>query len=641
MMNHIYKVLIIDDDIAPFEGHIRLLKSQGYHVETAKSGNAGLALALEFQPHLIILDIILPDIDGFEVCNQIKSNYINTNPFIMIISAGMTEPNSFIKGFEIGADDYITKPITKEVLLARINAIFRSIKAEKALFDEKEKLYVTLKSIGDGVITTDIDGKIVMLNYSAEKMTGWSQIEAFGKPVEDVFYIVNEQTRIRCENPIERVLKTERIIGLANNTALISKDGTERIIADSGAPIFDSNNKIIGAVLVFQDITERILLESQIHHAQKLESIGVFAGGIAHDFNNILGVITGNLSYARGLINSNEEVFDVLSDIETSAKQAQRLTHQLLTFSKGGAPIKKVMSIPLMIQDTVNLVIRGSNIQCKMSIPDDIWTVKGDKGQLGQVISNIIINAKQAMPEGGTIELQVENTIMESNSIFSLSTGHYVKITIKDNGIGISKKHISKIFDPYFSTKQEGSGLGLASSFSIIKKHDGHISVESVLDQGTTFYIFLPATTEQIKEPEDEIIVQHKGQGRILIMDDQEPILKMVSKMLKSMGYEAVLTIDGKKAVEAYQEAYQAHKPFDLVILDLTVPAGMGGAKAIIELLKIDANVKAVVSSGYSNDPIMANYNDYGFCGVMPKPYTKKELTKVLNEVLGIKTEMA
>jgi PAS domain S-box-containing protein len=630
------KILIIDDDPILFEGHKRLLTSSGYWVENVVSGEAGLAAAKRIHPHLILLDILLPDMDGFEVCRRIRNEIKEITPYILMISACMTEPKNYITGFEAGANDYIVKPLIKEVLLARTKSIFRAIRAEQSLAEEKEKLFVTLKSIGDGVITTDTNGNIMMLNDAAEKLTGWSIEEACGKKIESVFHIINEHTRIRCENPIEKLLKTGNVVGLANNTALIARDGTERIIADSGAPIFDTKKNIIGAVLVFQDITERVKLENQLQHSQKMEAIGTLAGGIAHDFNNIIGVISGNISYARDLLTEeNDELNDVLLDVEAGAKQAQSLTHQLLTFSKGGAPIKKVISIGQFIQETVLFVVRGSHIRCDFSIEKQLWPVKADKGQLSQVITNLILNAKAAMPDGGIAAIRAENIVIRTNQDHQLSKGKYIKITIQDNGIGIKNDHLAKIFDPYFTTKQQGSGLGLATTYSIIQKHGGHISVESRLGEGTSFMIYLPAVLTDELRSEKKNDPRHKGRGKILVMDDDESILKMIERLLKRMGYEISLAHNGTQAIELYRNAYQTSKKFNLVILDLTVPGGMGGARTIPELLKIDPKVKAIVSSGYSNDPIMANYEDYGFCGVIPKPYTRDQIDALFNKVLG------
>jgi len=523
--------------------------------------------------------------------------------------------------------------------IAVVQDITERKEAEKALSQEKERLAVTLRSIGDGVITTDTDGRLVLMNKIAEELTGWNQHEAFGKDIGEVFHIINAKTRHQCENPVEKVLKAGSIVGLANHTNLIARDGTESMIADSGAPILDAKSEIIGVVLVFRDVTDKHRIERQLQQAQKMESIGILAGGIAHDFNNMLGVITGNVSHALSQIDRGAELFDILSDVQESAKQAQALTQQLLTFAKGGAPVKKAANLNQIIRESAKFVTRGGKTRCEFGLSDNLWTVEVDAGQINQTISNLVINAGQAMPDGGIIQIQTENIVIESEVTHpaDLPPGKYVKITVKDHGIGISEKHISKIFDPYFTTKQTGSGLGLATSYAIIKKHDGYMTVDSEIEKGTVFHIYLPASLKDFEKTEDMEKPMHQGHGKILVMDDQEMILKMVEKILNRMGYEAMLATDGSQAIEIYRNAYQSKSPVDLVILDLTVPGGMGGARTIAELLKIDPGVRAVVSSGYSNDPIMASYQDYGFCGIVPKPYTLSQLTEVLNNIFDKK----
>ena len=523
--------------------------------------------------------------------------------------------------------------------------ITRQKHAEDELAAEKELLATTLRSIGDGVVTTNIEGEIVFINTVAERLTGWSQKEAVGKPLDEVFHTIHEKTRNRCENPVHLVLRSRKIIELPSKIILIARDGTERLIADSAAPICDGDSNVIGVVLVFQDITERIKLELELSKSQKLESIGVLAGGIAHDFNNILTGILGNISLLKLNTNPDDRQYKRITEAEKASLRAKDLTQRLLTFAKGGAPIKVATSIMDIIVDTTNFALAGSNVECQFDSPQkDLWSTEVDPGQFSQVINNLIINADQAMPDGGSIVIRLENFAHESPKIPNLRQGNYVKISISDQGIGIPNENLVKIFDPYFTTKEKGSGLGLAICYSIVKNHVGTIQVESQEDIGTTFNIYLPASSKQTTlahEDDKSQLALSVGKGTILVMDDEDIVRDVVAEMLPKLGYEFKVVKNGAEAIDSYVQAMKSNKPFDVVIMDLTIPGGMGGKEAIKRLAAIDHNVKAIVSSGYSNDPIMANYRNYGFCNMLVKPFQIQELAEILQDVIGEVSETA
>jgi len=497
---------------------------------------------------------------------------------------------------------------------------------------EKERLSVTLRSIGDGVITTDISGKIVLLNRVAEELTGWRTEEAEGRPLEEVFHILNEQTGEVSENPATKVVSSGNVVGLAEHTVLLTRDGSKRRVADSGAPILDAESNIIGVVLVFRDVTEQLKTEKELLKVKKLESIGILAGGIAHDFNNILAAILGNINLALFDQDLKEKTKRLLSEAEKASIRAKELTQQLLTFSKGGEPVKEVASLDNVIRDSANFILLGDKVACIYDIPEDLCLVDIDKGQMSQVIQNIVLNAGHAMPEGGTIFISCQNLADDKEEAFPFAPdGRFVKISIQDSGIGMQENITEKIFDPYFTTKHGGSGLGLAISQSIINKHHGHITVESTPGVGSTFTIYLPCSKETKTWQQDSSTANAVSAPlKVLIMDDEEIVRDVAREMLLLLGHEAVLSADGDEAVELYKESLGSDQPFDLAIMDLTIPGGMGGAEAVQKIRNLDADAKVMVSSGYSNDPIMANCKAYGFCAAIVKPYQLQELARII-----------
>jgi CheY-like chemotaxis protein len=360
------------------------------------------------------------------------------------------------------------------------------------------------------------------------------------------------------------------------------------------------------------------------------------AGGIAHDFNNLLTGILGNLSLAKANLPESGVVAQRLAETEKATLRAKDLTQQLLTFAKGGAPIKTEASLAGLIQDAVGFAVRGTKAVCEYDWAEDLWLAEVDTGQLGQVVQNLVINAVHAMPEGGAIRLAARNLTVNPGES-PLTPGKYVLITVKDQGLGIPPEHLAKIFDPYFTTKQGGSGLGLAVVHSIIANHAGHITVASEVGKGAVFSLYLPSTGNPSLAEKPVAVTPSlaKGQGKILVMDDEELIRDVSTAMLRQLGYEPHTANDGEEAITRYLQAQKDGQPFDLVIMDLTVPGGMGGKEALAHLRQLDPAIKAVVSSGYANDPIMARFREYGFCGVAPKPFGLQELSKLLRMILN------
>lgn len=511
---------------------------------------------------------------------------------------------------------------------------------ERSLRESEERLAVTFRAIAEGVITIDTQKRVALINRAAESLTGWSQNDAIGKPVEEVFHLISESGFHPPVNPVIEALEQDGVVQLNEPVVLESRGGPPRMTACSAAPIRDYAGTIIGAVLVFQDITERQKMEQELQKVHKLESLGILAGGIAHDFNNLLTGVLGNINLAKAYMDPGGKTYKTLIQAEKAVQKTKKLTQQLLTFASGGAPIKKVHALARLLEESVSFALRGSKIKYRLVLPDDLWPVEVDEGQVNQVFNNLCINAVQAMPDGGYLSVTAANVKSGADSGLPLPPIKFVKIIFQDSGPGIPEDIADKIFDPYFSTKPGGNGLGLTSAYSIVSKHDGCIDVFSKASKGAVFTVYLPASGKkpQVIEPEPETDGREKiikGHGKILVMDDEKMVTDIASKMLSYLGYTPEVARDGQETLVLYKKAMDSQHPYDAVIMDLTIPGGMGGRETITRLRLLDPNVKAIVSSGYSNDPIMSNFLEYGFCGCIVKPYNLNELGTTLKTTLG------
>lgn len=504
-------------------------------------------------------------------------------------------------------------------------------KTEFELVKEKEQLTVTLKSIGEGVFTVDKNEKIVLMNNEAEKLTGWKFNEIEGKYFYEIYETLDAKTGLKSENIVRHAVISKSST-ITKERTLISRNKSKKLINDSASPIIDSNGKVIGCVIVFRDITEEKKMRDNLHKTRKLESIGVLAGGIAHDFNNILTAVLGNISIAKIKTEKNSSVQKILNSAEHACFKAKNLTQQLLTFSKGGAPVKKPENLDILIKQVCDEVLEKSNIRYNYSFPSKLLRTEIDKAQIMQAVRNIIINAEQSMPLGGKLSITGENVFVQQENKMHLLPGDYVKISIKDTGSGIPSKYIDKVFDPYFSTKKEGSGLGLSAAFSIISKHMGYIGVESFPEDGSEFYFYIPAVKETSSKETDKTKFT-EGKKNILIMDDETGVRFVLSEMLRNLGYNPIESSNGRECIDKFIELRELGYEISAVILDLIIPGGMGGREAVAELLKIDPNVKTIVSSGYSNDPVLSNYSEYGFTDILSKPYNLDQLKQKLKDV--------
>jgi PAS domain S-box-containing protein len=528
----------------------------------------------------------------------------------------------------------------KALYVAMIRDVTERQRFEQEIASEKENLAVTLRSIGDGVITTDVQGKVIMINNAAERLTGWSSAEAVGQLLRAVFNIsIDLAAQARAQRNGNRSEAHSILLSLPDCATLITRDGSERLIEQVASPIRDNKNEVAGVVLVFRDITERQRSEGERRKAEALEQLGLLAGGIAHDFNNLLTAIIGNISLASLLLPVENEMTGRLHDAKNASLRAKDLAQQLLTFARGGAPIKKTASIGRLIQDTVSFSLRGSQSRSEFNFGPDLWQAEIDSGQISQVIANLVVNADQAMPSGGTLQVSCDNyrhSSTDGSHAADLPPGNYVRVAIKDEGVGIPERYLKRIFDPYFTTKPKGNGLGLASTYSIIKNHQGLIVVESETNVGSTFTIYLPAAA-RIAAPTEKQLASDgpiTGDGRVLIVDDEEAIRALVEFTLARLGYSVSTAETALAGVDLYRQKLEADQRFDLVILDLTLPGGMGGKEALKRLLEIDPTVNAIVSSGYATDATMSRYEDFGFRGVIAKPYEASELGRVVHHAI-------
>ncbi len=522
-------------------------------------------------------------------------------------------------------DPYDESDVRQLALL--MDGMWRIIQRKQAA----ETLRALIQASPLAIVSIDRSETVLSWNAAAERVFGWTAAEVVGKP----YPLIPPDSQQEVRALRERALLGEALTEV--EVRRVRKDGSLADVSLSSACLRDTDGNVTGYILLLTDITERKKLEEELFRNRKIESIGLLAGGIAHDFNNLLSVVLGNISLARIKSDAGAEkvkVIERLQEAEKACFRARELTHQLLTFSKGGAPVKKTASLAALLKETAGFALRGSDVRCEFRLPEDLWSAEIDESQIGQVVSNLIINADQAMPNGGVIDVMAENLNIPEHSPLPLSPGNYVKVTIRDHGIGIPKEHMQRVFDPYFSTKQRGSGLGLATAYSIVKRHDGYLTLESDLGVGTAAMFYLPASSKYAPASRSKPRRVIAGKGRILAMDDEEMIRDLLSGMLEQLGYEVVVANDGAEALLLYSAAMRSGRPFNAVIMDLTVPGGMGGKDAVKRLLQIDPNARVIVSSGYSKDPIMSDYAQHGFAGVIAKPYQVEDMSAVLHKVV-------
>ncbi len=520
-------------------------------------------------------------------------------------------------------------------------ALARATQSEAALAAEKERLAlesarlnVTLRTISDGVISVDRNGMVLLMNEGAQRLASIAPGDVTDGRLCSVLAGLGF-TKDECDTSLHRVLVEGVHARLRRD---VGNGATLRMVEVTGTPTRDADQQVTGAVFVLRDISDVARIEHERAKAVRLESLGVLAGGLAHDFNNILMGVVGNLSLAQAMVPADDTTLSVrLSSAAAACARARGVTNQLLTFAKGGAPVKTTTSVRELITECTRFALSGSPVAPRFDVSPDLWEAEIDSVQIGQVVQNLVLNGMQAMPRGGIIEVALRNATLSPDTVppqTSMTPGRYVCLTIQDSGSGIPAEVLGRIFDPYFTTKEKGSGLGLAISYSIIRAHNGGITVDSEPGVGSRFTVYLPACSTHLVAA-DIVVDDAPGvhNGRVLIMDDEEMVAEVAQEMLENIGYTAKLTSSGLEAIEQFRAAEESAEPFDAVILDLTVPGGMGGSEAVAHIKRIRADVPVLVMSGYADDSVLARYREYGFDGVLPKPFMIPDLRRALHDV--------
>jgi PAS domain S-box-containing protein len=614
----------------------KILQRRGYVIDIAANGEEGLRMLDVHEYDLLLLDYNMPFLGGLEVIRTLSSKNA-LPPTIMVTGEG--NEMVAVAALKFGAADYVVKdtdmkyldllPSVIDQVLYRQQMLKDRQKMLEAIRASEERYHLLFDSNPIPSMAFDLQTlRFIAVNEAAVAHYGYTREEFLSLSIRDI-YTPEEMPLLL--NILSRLDKGEQQRGIWKHRL---KDGSLIDVE------ITSHSLMLGDVrahrILANDITEKKKMTENMLRAQKLESLGVLAGGLAHDFNNLLTAMIGNISLAKLNTPAGESVYQYLESAELATLRAQSLTHQLLTFARGGSPVKKPLSATNLIVDSAGFAIRGSKSRCEFKIAPDLQAIEADEGQLGQVVNNLVMNADHSMPEGGTITVSAENVTLAKDNSLLLKPGDYIKISVADQGVGIPEANLKKIFDPYFTTKDNGIGLGLATSYSIMKHHDGHITVESAPGAGSTFSLYLPASSVQnVPSAPDTGRGPQYGTGRILVMDDEAIIRDVLKRSLTHLGYAVVSAHEGKEAITLYEQAMKSGEPFDAVIMDLTIQGGMGGKEAVIKLCEIDPGVKAIVSSGYSDDPIMARFRDYGFSGFVSKPYTLKALSDAVHAVIG------
>ena len=619
------RILLVEDHPESRRTLQRLIERRGHEVVAVGSAEEA-ELELRKQPFsFLILDWMLPGKSGVELCQELRAAPKGEELFILLVTA-RDDAQDLERALEAGANDYLIKPLDPARLNVRLSVAERRIRAlaernqaRAELQEAVRKMTDILEKTNDGFFAVDRDWKFTFVNRQAEKLLDRHREDLIGK---DFWVELPEFTREAFEKNYRRAMSEQVAVEFEASDAS-GKVWFELLAYPSG-----------GGVSVFlRDVTDRKRVEEERLTTGKLESLGTLAGGIAHDLNNLLTVISGNIGLAQiEAPGSPANLLSFLSRAGEAAQHAAQLSNQLLTFSKGGTPLKRVVSISDLVTQAAEFSLHGSNLRSDLDIQAGLWRSPVDPAQIEQVINALIINAREAMPSGGIVRVSARNLEIDANSGLPIRPGRYVQVQVADNGRGIQKRLVTKIFDPYFTTKSTGTGLGLSISYSVVKKHGGLLHLERTSADGSTFTFYLPATDSEPPVPEAtlENEIFSFNHQRVLVMDDEAAIRDLTSELLGTLGYKVTTAPDGAEALKKYELAMRTGETFQAVILDATIRGGMGGVATMERLRDLDPNVTAIICSGYSDDAALAEFLTYGFRAALPKPFTRHELANVL-----------
>lgn len=658
-------VLAVDDRAANLLAIRAMLEGFDVNIVEASSGEGALARAEDYDFALILLDVRLPGIDGVATAEKLRRLERTKDVPIMFLTAFDGVNEEIERAYSLGAVDFLVKPIVPKMLLSKM-AVFidlyrknqaireqarllqesqereherrlveerstweadqlrREVEFQRKIAEEKDRSAVILQCIKEAVVAVDAERRVTLLNQAAEDLFGLTNDSARGRKVDEVVRLLDPTTR--------KPVMPEDVAG---DVVALAWDDTERVIADSVGPVIDRGGDRQGTVFVYRDVTTQRHMERDLHNQQRLESLGYLAGGIAHDFNNMLGMVLASTSILRSEIVADGRGVELIQGIEDTCSRASGLTRQLLTFSRGGAPVKQVCDPEILLRESVEMSLKGSAAHCEYRVDSPLWPAEWDPSQVSQVFSNLVLNAREATGDRGHIVISAKNVSFDSTGTSSLPPGSYIEIRVEDDGPGIAAQDAEMIFDPYFSTKADHRGLGLSSSYSVAKKHGGILKLDLTQTPGASLVLYLPANPDATLETQEVESQDYCTGGHVLVMDDEARLRELLTDCLLAIECRVEGAANGDEAVRKFAAATNRGDPFDVVILDLTIRGGMGGAETLKKLQAIHPKVLAIACSGYANDPVMCEHEQHGFAKAIEKPFRFAVLARAVRSLVG------